>query len=146
MNNSILATMRRTVLAPVLLTGSLLSAGCQTFEFSNEELAWQSLHAIDIAQTVSAAQDPCYVEDAYLTRKMIGSQPSTGEVLLWGAGMAAGHAFVSGMLEQHHAPRWVQKTWSFATITSTGIAIASNHSEGVRVFGDNEPVDGCYES
>lgn len=146
MNKSILATLRRTVITPVLLVGSVLSAGCQSFEFSNEEIAWQSLHAIDIAQTLSAAQDPCYVEDAFVTRQLIGSQPSTGEVLLWGAGMAVGHAFVTNLLEQHQAPGWVQKTWSYATITGTGIAIASNHSEGVRVFGDNESVDGCYES
>ena len=67
-------------------------------------------------------------------------------MLLWGAGMAVGHAFVTNLLERQKAPRWVQKTWSYATITSTGIAIASNHSEGVRVFGDNESVEGCYES
>jgi len=112
--------------------------------FSNEEIAWQTLHAIDVAQTVSAAQDPCYVEDAYVTRQLIGSQPSTGEVLLWGAGMAAGHAWISTLLESHDAPNWVQKTWSYATITGTGIAVATNHSEGIRVLGDNKPVAGCY--
>ncbi len=146
MTKSILATLRRTVLVPAMLAGTVLSAGCQSLELSNEEIAWQTLHAVDIAQTLSAAQDPCYVEDAYITKRLIGSQPSTGEVLLWGAGMAVGHAFVSNFLEQRNAPQWVQKTWSYATITSTGIAIASNHSEGVRVFGDNEPVEGCFES
>ncbi len=146
MSSSNLSTLRRTVLAPVLLLGSVLSAGCQSFQLSNEEIAWQTLHAVDIAQTLSAAQDPCYVEDAYLTKRLIGEQPSTGEVLLWGAGVAVGHAFVTNFLQQRDAPGWVQKTWSYATITTTGIAIASNHSEGVRVFGDNESVDGCYES
>ena len=62
LNKSILATLRRSVLPPALLAGSLLSGGCQSLEFSNEEIAWQTLHAVDIAQTVSAAQDPCYVE------------------------------------------------------------------------------------
>lgn len=140
------ANLRRTVAATCLTAGTLFSAGCQTFELSNEEIAWQTLHAVDIAQTLSAAQDPCYVEDAYLTKRLIGEQPSTGEVLLWGAGMAVGHAWVTNLLERHEAPRWVQKTWSYATITSTGVAIASNHSEGVRVFGDNESVEGCFES
>ena len=146
LKKSILATLRRSILTPVLLAGSVLSAGCQSLELSNEEIAWQTLHAVDIAQTLSAAQDPCYVEDAYITRQLIGSQPSTGEVLLWGAGVAVGHAWVTNLLEQQDAPRWVQKTWSYATITSTGVAIASNHSEGVRVFGANESVDGCFES
>ena len=129
-----------------MLPAILFSAGCQTFELSNEEIAWQTLHAVDIAQTLSAAQDPCYVEDAYLTKQLIGEQPSSGEVLLWGAGMAVGHAWVTSLLARHHAPGWVQKTWSYATITSTGIAIASNHSEGVRVFGDNKSVDGCFDT
>jgi hypothetical protein len=146
LNQSIPATLRRTLLAPLILAGGVMSAGCQSLELSREEIAWQSLHAVDVAQTLSAAQDPCYVEDAYITKRLIGEQPSTGEVLLWGAGVAVGHAFVTSLLEKHQAPGWVQKTWSYATITSTGIAIASNHAEGVRVFGDNKPVDGCYES
>ncbi len=136
----------RTLLSSLLLTGSVLSAGCQSLEFSADEITWQSLHAIDIAQTLSAAQDPCYVEDAYVTRKLIGEQPSQGEVLLWGAGMAVGHVWVSNLLERHDAPKWVRKTWSYATITGTGLAIATNHAEGVRVFGDNKDVDGCYET
>ncbi len=127
-----------------LLGGSLLSAGCQSLELSSEEITWQTMHAIDVAQTLSAAQDPCYVEDAYVTRQLIGRQPSTGEVLLWGAGMAVGHAWVTRVLDRHDAPGWVQKAWSYATITGTGIAIANNHAEGVRIFGGNESVEGCY--
>jgi len=130
----------------MLAGGATLSAGCQSLELSSEEIAWQTLHAVDIAQTLSASQDPCYVEDAYVTRQLIGSQPNAGEVLLWGAGMAVGHAWISGLLEDRNAPRWVQKTWSYATITGTGLAIATNHAEGVRVFGSNKPVDGCYET
>ncbi len=130
----------------LLLPATLAFGGCQSLSLSNEEITWQTLHAIDVAQTLSAAQDPCYVEDALITRQLIGSQPSTGEVLLWGAGMAVGHAWISNMLERGEAPVWVQKTWSYATITSTGIAIASNHSEGVRILGDNKPVEGCFET
>ncbi|MGE0621160.1 MAG: hypothetical protein AB7I04_21920 [Pseudomonadales bacterium] len=136
----------RTFTLIVLGVGSLFSAGCQSLELSGEEITWQTLHAIDVAQTLSAADDPCYVEDAVVTRALIGSQPSQGEVLLWGAGMAVGHAWVSSFLQNQDAPMWLRKTWSYATITGTGIAIASNHSEGVRVFGDNKAVEGCYAS
>lgn len=107
-------------------------------------MTWQGLHAMDVAQTVSAARDPCYEEDAWLTQKLIGSQPSTGEVLLWGVGTSLAHAWISNTLADQNAPRWLQKTWSYATITSSGFAVASNHSEGVRVFGDNKSVEGCY--
>ena len=118
-------------------------AGCQSAGLSNEEIAWQSLHMMDIAQTISAANDPCYVEDAWLTQKLIGSQPNTGEVLLWGVGTAVAHAWISNVLEERGAPVWAQKTWSYATIASTGLAVGNNHSEGVRVFGGNEDVAGC---
>ena len=146
MTHSLTAVLRRITTVFTLLAGSVLSAGCESVGLSTEEITWQTLHAVDVAQTLSAAEDPCYVEDAYVTRKLIGTQPSTGEVLLWGAGMAVGHAWVSGMLERHHAPGWLRKTWSYATITGTGLAIATNHAEGVRIFGDNEAVDGCYDS
>ena len=136
--------MRHHKLLPALILalGIPLAAGCQSL--SREELAWQALHAVDVAQTVSAANDPCYVEDALITRQLIGANPSTEEVLIWGAGMAVGHAFVTGLLERSDAPGWLRKTWSYATITGTGLAVATNHSEGVRVFGDNRPVEGCF--
>lgn len=146
LRSSVRACLRRCLGALLLGSGTVLSAGCQSLDLSGEEITWQTLHAIDVAQTLSAADDPCYVEDAVITRSLIGSQPSQGEVLLWGAGMAVGHAWVTGLLEEHGAPVWLRRTWSYATITGTGIAIASNHDEGVRVFGDNKPVDGCYAS
>ena len=135
---------RALCLNPLLI--AVLAGGCQSLDLGGEEIAWQSLHLVDVAQTLSAAEDPCYVEDAYVTRQLIGSQPSTGEVLLWGAGMAVGHAWVSTLLKDRDAPVWLRKTWSYATITGTGLAVANNHSEGIRVFGDNQPVEGCYGS
>jgi len=120
--------------------------GCQSLDFSAEEIAWQTLHAVDVAQTLSASKDPCYVEDAFITRQIIGEQPSSTEVVLWGAGMAVGHAWVSQLLVNQDAPRWLQKTWSYATITGTGLAITTNRNEGIRLFGDNKQVNGCYAS
>jgi hypothetical protein len=128
--------------ALVIVLAVPLFAGCQTL--SRQEMAWQALHAVDVAQTASAASDPCYVEDALITRQLIGANPSTEEVLLWGAGMAVGHAFVTNLLERSDAPGWMRKTWSYATITGTGLAVATNHSEGIRVFSDNKAVEGCF--
>ena len=128
--------------ALLVLPAALLLAGCQSMD--SEELTWQALHAVDVAQTLSAADDPCYEEEAWLTRRIIGRQPSDAEVMAWGVGTAVGHAFVSSSLERMEAPGWVQKLWSYATISHTGLTIASNHDEGVRIFGSNEDVPGCY--
>lgn len=135
--------LRNRLLFIFLPLATFLS-GCQSLELSETELTWQALHVMDVAQTLSAARDPCYEEDAWLTRRLIGAQPETGEVLLWGVGTSLAHAWISNTLEDRGAPRWLQKTWSYATITSSGFAVASNHAEGVRVFGSNRSVEGCY--
>jgi hypothetical protein len=70
-----------------VLIGMLLLSGCATFrdlspETRAEELTWQSLHAIDTAQTLSIAHDPdCYYEA--VSDPAIGKHPSPGLVLAW---------------------------------------------------------------
>lgn len=130
----------RFVVAPVLLC--LLAGGCQTMD--QDELAWQALHAVDVAQTLNAASDPCYMEKSWLTKRMIGEQPSDAGVILWGIGSALVHKWVADQLEQRDAPRWAQTVWSYGTITHTGYAVMTNHENGVRPWGENENHDGCY--
>jgi len=68
----------------------LLLSGCQSM--GRDEMTWQMLHAMDVAQTLNAASDPCYKEDAWLTKRLIGEQPSDSEVLAWGVGTAGSAA------------------------------------------------------
>jgi len=118
--------------------------GCQSIEMDRQELTWQTMHALDVAQTLNAASDPCYKENAWLTKRMIGEQPSDAEVLAWGVGTAVFHAWVSNSLESRGAPIWVQKLWELGTLGHTSYAVGSNHQNGVRPFGDNREVAGCY--
>lgn len=117
-------------------------AGCSSM--SREEKTWQVLHAMDVAQTLNAASDPCYKEKAWVTKRLIGEQPSDGQVLAWGVGTAVMHAWVSSNLEESGAPRWVQKLWELGTLGHTSYAIGSNHDAGVRPFGNNRDVENCY--
>ena len=109
-----------------------------------EELTWQALHAVDVAQTLNAASDPCYEEDAWLTQQIIGKQPSDAEVIAWGVGTAVVHMWIATELDRRDAPRWLQATWSQGTIGSTGYTIVDNHRNGVRPWGDNLDHDTCY--
>lgn len=118
--------------------------GCQSIEMDRQELAWQSLHAVDVAQTLNAARDPCYQENAWLTKRIIGEQPSDADVLAWGVGTAMFHAWVSDSLESRHAPLWMHMLWDLGTLGHTAYAVGSNHHNGVRPFGDNRDVAGCY--
>jgi hypothetical protein len=110
---------------------------------SRQELAWQTLHAVDVAQTLEAARDPCYRESAWVTRHLIGRQPSDGSVLAWGAGTAVLHAWISSELESRGAPAWVQMVWDLGTLGQTAYAVGSNHTAGVRVLGRNQRVPDC---
>lgn len=126
---------------PVTLVCLLLLGGCQSMD--STEIAWQTLHAVDVAQTLNAADDRCYQEKAWLTEHLIGQQPSSAEVLAWGAGTAAFHAWVSNALEARDAPRWLEMLWDLGTLGHTSYAIGSNYHEGVRILGDNRAVPGC---
>jgi hypothetical protein len=124
-----------------MLVGLTWLAGCQSMD--RQEMTWQALHAVDVAQTLNAASDPCYKENAWLTKRLIGEQPGDGEVIAWGVGTAVFHAWISSALEERGAPVWVQKVWELGTLGHTSYAIGSNYQNGVRVFGDNKSVPGC---
>ena len=130
----------------VAIVGVTFLVGCQSVGnilSDRDELAWQALHVVDVAQTLNAASDPCYVEAFPVTRALIGEQPSQAEVLAWGVGTAALHYWVSTSLKRTEAPGWAQKLWAYTTITFTGYTVATNHGNGVRVSGSNNSVAGC---
>lgn len=135
-----LASSRRLA-APITLAAVMLVGGCQSMD--RPELVWQTLHAVDVAQTLNAASDPCYREVAPLTQAMIGSQPKDHEVILWGVGVSLAHAWIARRMETSNAPRWLKTTWrtvDFSTKTGT---VLNNHRIGMRMFGDNRDVAGC---
>lgn len=114
-----------------ILVGLVLGcAGCA----SNLETTWQAVHLTDGLQTLSAARDACYDEEDPITRRIIGRQPSDGEVIAWWAGLAIAHAGVSHWLERW--PRW-QKAWQLVTIGNSAVIVARNHHNGVRIAGEN---------
>ncbi len=129
---------RWLMLAPMLIC----TWGCQSMD--RQELTWQALHAVDVAQTLNAAGDPCYEEQAWLTKRLIGEQPSDPDVIAWGVGTALVHLWIARELERRDAPRWLQATWSIGTIGATGYTIVDNHRNGVRPWGANRDHAGCH--
>ena len=117
--------MTRASIAAVLVL-----AGCQGVP--KAEIAWQALHAVDVAQTVQIARSSCYQESDELTARIIGEDPSTGEALAWGVGLAGVHYGVTRWLESIEAPRWVQGTWQALTIGNTAYFIKQNNDQGIK--------------
>ena len=131
----------RGILPLIGTAGFFALGGCTT---TGQEIAWQTLHAVDVAQTVNGpAGDPCYMEADPLTSAIIGEQPSKTEAVAWGLAWAGMHAGVTWLLDRNEAPQWAQIGWQALTITNTASAVYRNHQAGIRPFGRNEIVNGC---
>lgn len=125
----------------LLVVSLLLCSGCTALE-SRESQAWLALHAVDSIQTLHASQDPqCFAEGDTITRSLIGSHPSNGEVAAWAVGSAALHLGVTELLLRNDHTR-VAKVWQYVRIGVTTSAIAQNHSIGIRIGSPNQPRKG----
>lgn len=142
MPSSIRSTPSRLARTIAAVGFGFLLGACQSVD--KRELAWQTLHAVDVSQTLNAASDPCYEEVSWMTRRLIGAQPSDAEVMVWGIATSMAHMWISNRLEERHAPKWVQAAWDLGTIGHTGYAVVNNHRNGVRPWGANESHSGCY--
>jgi transcriptional regulator with XRE-family HTH domain len=107
-----------------------------------QEMAWQSLNAVDMAQTYSGAGDRCYGEGNPVTQALIGEHPTHTAVVLSSTGYALAHAAISEALLDHDHPT-LEKIWQYATLIDKAYAVGHNYYIGIRIGGSNKPVDGC---
>ena len=119
-----------------LIAAFVLVSGCAS---SPSERAWQAMHLVDVAQTISgAARDACFFERDPFTRRLIGRQPSTEAVIAWGVGVGVAHYALDRWLTNsgHADKKWVQILRA-VDLGAKGFTIGRNHQIGIRVFGDN---------
>lgn len=121
-------------------------SGCTALE-TRESQAWLVLHAVDTIQTYHAAQEPnCYKEGDSITRSLIGSHPSDGEVIAWSLGSAALHLGVTELLLRNDHPK-LATAWQYVRMGVTLDAISNNYSAGIRIGSPNHPKAGsCVEA
>lgn len=129
-----------------LLVIPLLS-GCSLYDdMSRWEIAWQGLHAIDVGQTMTYKDDPCYSEANFATRRLIGTEPSESKVLLWGVGMSALHIVIFDWVDQSALPVWAKTSLHVFDLAYKAVIVTDNYNNGVRVFSSNRPSEEfCYE-
>ncbi len=130
--------MRHFTLALLLLT----SFGCASLPkdpYWKAELAWQIGHGIDTFQTINGPgrNGHCFEESNPVTKRLIGKNPSVGQVAVWGVGTGLAHYGVSKWLESVNAKPWIKGAWQAVTIYYVADTIIGNHQEGVRPWGDN---------
>lgn len=123
--------------------GSLLafSVGCAQFPtdpYWQAEAAWQTGHAIDVLQTINGpARDDCFYEADPFTKRLIGENPSTSDVVVWGVATGALHYGVSKALVHYNAPKWVKVGWHGISLTTKAYTVVDNHNKGIRPWGNN---------
>lgn len=118
-----------------LLAIAILS-GCTALR-QPEELAWQAIHTIDMAQTLDGSRDPCWHEANPITQRVIGRKPTTAGVIAYGIGTGALHALISSLLIDQGYER-AYAYWQMASFANSSLAVGMNHGAGVRLAKRNE--------
>lgn len=118
------------------LCAIVLLCGCESMP--RGELAYQTLHAVDVLQTINGpATDDCYKEANPITRRIVGEKPSKGQVVAWGVGQGLLHYGISSYLEDN-SPGWIYGAWQILSTGTVAITIHDNYELGVKPWGDND--------
>lgn len=92
------------------------------------EIAWQVLHAIDVAQT-ARIKDYTHLKESHI-HTIVGRQPEERDVYAWGLSMAIGHYFVMKWVDENtkygQFLRGVEIGYKFS-------AVSHNHQMGIRI-------------
>lgn len=121
-----------------LLAIAAALCGCTTLREEPLEQAWQVAHLADVALTLDGVNEPCIREGHFLTKRLIGSNPNSKEVIAWGVGGAVLHLAVSDWLMRNDY--WVMHDiWQVVSITDTGIAIGKNVKARKKI----KTMEGC---
>lgn len=104
---------------------------CGCASLSPGEIAVQSLHAVDVAQTVKIAKNPTkYQEAGYGMPFLIGAHPSEARVIEWGAVSGIAHYAVDDYLYQHNHPK-VAMAFEAVSIAFVADTVHHNYSIGL---------------
>jgi len=108
------------------------------------ESAWQAVHAVDVAQTVTISRSPYVLhEDDPIGRPLLSAHPSTGRVYAVMAGLGIAHFAVTRWLDANDPGQGPWHTafiaWQSATLAWKIGDVAHNTESGIRLFGHDRP-------
>jgi len=111
-----------------------------------DEVTYQSLAAVDFAQTLQIAKDPqCYREDGTIAARVIGKHPSEGTVTGYFVAQSLLHLAVTRLLsyevDRSDGRGWLitRNLWEAVTVAHTAENISANSSEGLGVWSSHCP-------
>ena len=125
----------------LIVIAALGLGGCATYaDMSKMEMAWQAAHLVDVAQTLSVGDDPCYFEANLQTSALIGEHPGTGEALVWGVASSVAHLYVGKWIDNSELPEWSKVALRAVDFGIKVDAVAHNYQIGIRIGGTNKPT------
>jgi uncharacterized protein YceK len=118
----------------------LLLTGCSSM--SKKEIVWQSLHAVDVAQTLQIAKNAdCFAERNPMTVQVIGEHPSEKNVLAWGVLLSIGYHYLDEWLTKN-TPNSTANTFRFLFISDKSVAVMNNFNDGLYLTHSSGCSDG----
>lgn len=130
------------VLAAALLGGTANAVDWNPYaNMSRAEVAWQTAHLIDVAQTIEITKDPYYSEANVVTAQLIGQCPKLNDVLAWGIATSYLHATLGGMMDRSdRLPRWSKALIRSIDFAYKANAVTGNFQIGIRIGATNKPL------
>ena len=129
-------------------------SGCAStnLRISDPEIAWQTLNAVDLGQTVTIARRPSdYYEIGFPASEVIGRHPSESDVKGYFAASALMHFAVSSWLDREtqdsdsHLWHDVRIAWYVATIGLSAGYVVHNAADGIGLFSSPQHEALCVQ-
>jgi hypothetical protein len=103
---------------------------------SYDELAWQIIHIIDVAQSLDGIGNDCFEEVSFGTTQLIGRRPSTDAILIWGIISSLTHWASSNYIKKR-SPKWFKVAYVTFDLSWKINTVYSNHATGIKLGQDN---------
>lgn len=135
--------MKLMVLALVLLVALLLLPSCAVTPSNVAEVTYQSLEAIDYAQTLNVVRRPDCLQESGPAHYLIGHHPDNTKLALYTVGMMGSHFLVTNWLNREidatDAEGWkaVLVVWQLGSIAFESQYVIHNFKLGSEPFGHN---------
>jgi hypothetical protein len=101
-----------------------------------EEVVFQTLHMIDLGQTLDIKNHKNVKEDGaghFGCGGVVGEHPNDARVIGYMLMEATVHLVITDYLVRTDAPKWVVNGWEMVTIGIQSSVISNNYSLGLRV-------------
>lgn len=108
------------------------------WSMNTDEKLYMAVHIVDVLQTLNHGKDPCYKENDYITKHLIGEQPSTTQIIGWGIAKGIVNHYGYQLIDNSNLPKWLKRTLKWTNTALHVNVINNNYQIGINLYGDND--------